>query len=124
MDHSPRFLALVDAVRASVREIDPTDLDAWRATWPRGLVLDVREDREWAAGHIPDAVHLARGVLERDIEGVAPDPATPIVLYCGGGYRSALAARSLADMGYTAVWSLAGGVRTWKAQDRPWQASG
>ena len=77
-------------------------------------LIDVREESEWAAGHLPQAEHLGRGILERDIEERVPDTAAPIVLYCGGGYRSALAAKSLQEMGYTNVLSLAGGIRAWR----------
>jgi rhodanese-related sulfurtransferase len=83
------------------------------------LLLDVREDHEWAAGHLPGAQHLGRGILERDIEGIAPNLEQPLVLYCGGGFRSALAADSLQQMGYRRVYSLAGGFRGWKDSGLP-----
>ena len=129
MSHSDRFVALVDRARQQITE---TDADAVRARLaravgdgpaapggsagasPSGFVLvDVREREEWDRGHLPGAVHLARGVLERDVGGAVPDPDTPLVLYCGGGYRSALAAASLQDMGYTRVESMDGGWRVW-----------
>ena len=81
-------------------------------------ILDVREDSEWEAGHLPQAVHLCKGILERDVEKVIPDVSTPIVLYCGGGYRSALAADSLQKMGYQNVLSLKGGYKGWCAEQR------
>ena len=112
MDHTPRFLALVDAIRGRVPEIDPaavrTLLDAGAAR-----VFDVREESEWAAGHVAGAEHLGKGIIERDIERTVPDTAAPVVLYCGGGYRSLLAADALQRMGYTNVQSMIGGWRGW-----------
>jgi len=112
MDHTPRFLAIVDSIRDRVIEITPAEVQELLRTGG-AKVVDVREDREWAAGHVAGAVHLGKGVIERDIEAAVPDPATPVVLYCGGGYRSALAADSLQRMGYTNVRSMAGGWRGW-----------
>lgn len=111
MQHAPGFLKLVESVMPGIREIT---LEQWLEL-PKGQawLLDVREDREWQQGYIPGALHLARGVLERDIETLIPDKASPVILYCGGGYRSALAADSLQKMGYTDVRSLAGGWRAW-----------
>jgi len=114
MDHHPRFLAIVDAIRDRVDEVSPTEVQDLLRTG-RAQVVDVREDREWAAGHVSGAVHLGKGVIERDIEVAVPDPATPLVLYCGGGYRSLLAADALQRMGYTKVRSMAGGWRGWSA---------
>lgn len=119
MDHAPRFLQLVESVRPHITELTIDALLAERAQGRRLLLLDVREDSEWAAGHIPSAQHLGKGVIERDIERQIPDPAAEIVLYCGGGYRSALAACALQDMGYTRVRSLAGGYRGWQEAGRP-----
>jgi rhodanese-related sulfurtransferase len=119
MDHSPRFLALVDDARARIRE---TDVETVAERLRRGddfLLVDVREESEWARGHLPGAVHLGKGVIERDIEGRVPDPETEIVLYCGGGYRSALAADALQQMGYTHVASMDGGFRGWKEAGHP-----
>jgi len=117
MKHSPKFLALVEEARRKVKEVD---IDRTREAHAAGaLLVDVREDREWEAGHARGAVHLARGVLERDIENMAPHPATPIILYCGGGFRSVLAAESLAKMGYTDVRSMAGGWRAWTEAGAP-----
>jgi rhodanese-related sulfurtransferase len=115
MDHSPRFLALVDEVMARVREISVEDLRTKLARREPFELVDVREDTEWAIGHIQGARHLGRGVLERDIEVAIPCLETELVLYCGGGYRSALAADSLRKMGYTRVSSMAGGYRSWLA---------
>jgi rhodanese-related sulfurtransferase len=115
MDHSPRFLALVTEVKTRVREIT---IDEVRSKLTRGELfelVDVREDGEWAAGHIQGARHLGRGILERDIEKAIPDNHAEIVLYCGGGFRSALAADNLRQMGYTRVLSMAGGFRDWLA---------
>ncbi len=116
MDHHPGFLALVDDALTRVVEVAPDDLP----TLPGHRLLDVREAEEFAAGHLPGAQHLGKGVIERDIEGIEPDRHRTLVLYCGGGYRSALAADALQKMGYADVRSLAGGVRRWKADGRPW----
>lgn len=114
MKHSPRFLALVNEAKSRVREIDPADLIARMGAGERFEIVDVREESEWAAGHARGARHLGKGILERDVEAAYPDLGTPIVLYCGGGYRSALSADALQQMGYTTVWSLAGGWRGWR----------
>lgn len=117
--HAPGFLRLVDEARTRIRE---TDVPTIRARMERGdpfVLLDVREESEWRAGHIPGARHLGKGILERDIEAAVPDPAAEIVLYCGGGYRSALAAESLGRMGYTRVLSMDGGMRGWRAAGLP-----
>lgn len=118
--HGARFEALVDAVRPYVREVDAVTLAGRLRDGTAPVVVDVREDHEWLAGRIPGAVHLGRGILERDAEATWPDPGTELVLYCGGGFRSALAARQLQLMGYTNVWSLAGGKRGWQADGLPW----
>ncbi len=112
MDHTPRFLELVNTVRAHVREITPVDVQEILRTGT-ARVFDVREDSEWAAGHVAGAAHLGKGIIERDIERTVPDVNAPIVLYCGGGFRSALAADVLQRMGYTNVVSMAGGWRGW-----------
>jgi len=111
MDHSTEFLALVDDARSRVAEVDVALLARWRAEGRDHLLVDVREDSEWQRGRVAGAIHLGRGVIERDIVARVPDKATAIVLYCGGGFRSALAADSLQRMGYRCVWSLAGGWR-------------
>jgi nucleotide-binding universal stress UspA family protein/rhodanese-related sulfurtransferase len=128
-DHSPRFLRLSERARAEIVEISASDFEQELSTRQSVLLsgrdpsplyfLDVREDHEWLAERIPGATHLGRGILERDIEKLAPDPETEIVLYCGGGYRSALATAALGQMGYTRVRSLAGGFRGWKESGRP-----
>ena len=123
MDHAPRFLRLCEDTRRNIRELTAEEYSALQAELshsgqPPLQLLDVREDHEWQGGHIPGARHLGRGILERDIERTFADPATPLVLYCGGGFRSALAAESLSRMGYTNVYSLAGGFRGWKDSGR------
>ncbi len=119
MDHSPRFLALVDDSKTRTREVSIADVKAKLERRDPFELVDVREDSEWAAGRIRGARHIGRGVLERDVEKAIPDTAAEIVLYCGGGYRSALAADSLRLMGYTRVLSMGGGWRDWLAAGGP-----
>jgi rhodanese-related sulfurtransferase len=119
MDHSPRFVALVDDSKKRTTEISIADVRARMDRGERLELVDVREDSEWAAGRIRGARHIGRGVLERDIEKAIPDPNAEIILYCGGGYRSALAADSLRKMGYARVLSMAGGWREWQAASGP-----
>jgi rhodanese-related sulfurtransferase len=116
MDHSPRFLRLVGEAKTRVREVTVDEVKARLERGDAFDLVDVREESEWRAGHVPGARHLGRGVLERDVEKAIPDANADIVLYCGGGFRSALAAESLAKMGYTRVASMAGGWREWKAK--------
>jgi len=117
--HGTRFLALVDEAKARISELDVAQtLRALQGASPP-VLIDCREAHEFQAGHAEGAEHLSKGVLERDIEARHPDPETPIVLYCGGGYRSALAADALQGMGYRQVWSLAGGWRAWCAASAP-----
>lgn len=111
--HSPRFVALVHEALQHVREVSPQSVCERLQRGETFHLIDVREQCEWQAGRVPCAVHMARGILERDIESCIPDTGAEIVLYCGGGYRSALAAESLQRMGYTNVWSMAGGFRGW-----------
>jgi rhodanese-related sulfurtransferase len=111
MDHSNEFLELVNAARSRVREI--TVAEAPALIHAGAVLIDVRDDNEWAAGHAKGAVHMGRGVIERDIVKTFPDKGTPMVLYCGGGYRSALAADNLQRMGYTNVISMDGGWKGW-----------
>ena len=119
MDHSPGFLAHVEGRRPNVHEVSiPETLGALQ-TNTAAILIDVREDREWDAGHATPAVHVARGVIERDIEKLVPDPATPVYLYCGGGFRSILAADALQQMGYTNVHSVIGGWRGWQEEGAP-----
>ena len=107
--HSPRFLRLVQDAKARVRETTADEVKARLDRGERFHLVDVREESEWAQDHLPGAIHLGKGVLERDIEQRVPDTAAPIVLYCGGGFRSALAADNLQKMGYTNVLSMDGG---------------
>ena len=113
MKHSPGFLKVVNDAKTRVRECTVDDVHARQKRGEVFLLLDVREDSEWARGHLPQARHLSKGIIERDIETAVPDHATPLVLYCGGGFRSALAADNLQKMGYTNVVSMDGGWREW-----------
>jgi rhodanese-related sulfurtransferase len=119
MHHAPRFLALVDAARTRVREVDAATVRTMIETGEPVRIVDVREESEAAAGRVPGAVHLGKGVIERDIESVIPDTDTEIVLYCRGGYRSILAADAIQRMGYTNVRSMAGGWRAWTEAGYP-----
>jgi len=111
--HSPRFVQIVDAVRVNIRECSINDVHERIQRGETFRLLDVREESEYAAGHLPGATWLGKGIIERDIEVVVPDPNTELVLYCGGGYRSALAADNLQKMGYTNIISMDGGYRGW-----------
>ena len=111
--HNPAFLRIVEDARARVEETDVATVRERIARGDRFYLVDVREDSEWERGHVPSAIHIGRGVLERDIETLIPDTDADIVLYCGGGYRSALAAESLQRMGYSNVKSMDGGWRGW-----------
>ena len=115
MAHSDEFLAAVDAVRGTVDEMTLAEWMEQRSGDGVTVLVDVREDNEWLRGHLPSAQHLGRGILERDAVKRFPNKDTPLVLYCGGGYRSLLAGHSLQAMGYTRVWSLAGGYKAWVA---------
>jgi rhodanese-related sulfurtransferase len=116
--HSPGFVKIVDDAKSRVREIDVGEtrrqLESGKAK-----LIDVREQSEWAAGHAPGAAHMGKGVIERDIEERFPDKSAPLILYCGGGFRSALAADNLQKMGYRNVASMAGGWRAWQAAGAP-----
>lgn len=117
--HPPRFLKIVEESRKRVRE---TTVDEVKAKLDRGekfLLIDVREDNEYAKDHLPGAIHLGKGIIERDIEERVPDLSTPMILYCGGGFRSALAADNLQKMGYTQVISMDGGIRGWREKGFP-----
>lgn len=117
--HPPRFLKIVDDARARIRE---TNVDAVKTRMDRGekfLLVDVREESEFAKDHLPDAIHMGKGVIERDIEQRVPELNTEMVLYCGGGFRSALAADNLQKMGYTNVISMDGGIRGWREKGFP-----
>lgn len=117
--HSPRFLKIVEEVRPRIRECTVEDVRGRLEAGETFHLVDVREESEFAAGHIPGAVHLGKGVIERDVESRFADPDTPLVLYCGGGYRSALAADNLQRMGYTNVISMDGGFRGWREAGLP-----
>ena len=117
--HPPRFLKIVDDAKTRVRE---TDVDAVKKRMDAGdkfLLVDVREDNEFAKDHLPGAIHLGRGIIERDIEAKVPELNTEMILYCGGGFRSALAADNLQKMGYTNVISMDGGIRDWREKGYP-----
>jgi rhodanese-related sulfurtransferase len=115
--HSPGFLSYVKDAKSRVQEIDIGAYQKLPAD--RHLLIDVREDHEWAAGHAQGAIHLSKGIIERDIEATVPDKSAKMVLYCGGGYRSALVADALGKMGYTGAISLDGGWRAWNEAGLP-----
>ncbi len=117
--HSPGFLKVVDAAKAKVREVTVTAVAARCAAGEVFHLIDVREESEFAADRCAGARYIGRGVLERDIEALIPDRSADIVLYCGGGYRSALAADMLQQMGYTNVASMDGGIRGWREGNHP-----
>ncbi len=119
MKHSGRFLAIVDDAKARVRETTVADVQADLDAGNPFELIDTREESEWSAAHAAGSMHLGKGVIERDIESRVPDVDTKLVLYCGGGYRSALAADALQKMGYRNVFSLAGGWRAWNLADMP-----
>ena len=119
MKHSEGFLKLVDDAKTRVREISVADTRARLAADQKVQLIDVREDNEWLAGHAAGAKHLGKGIIERDIEQQVPDKSTELILYCGGGFRSALAADVLQRMGYTNAWSMAGGWKAWKNSGVP-----
>lgn len=113
MKHSPGFLRIVDDARGRIREVSVAEVKAMIDRGRRFHLVDVREESEWANGHLPGARHLGKGIIERDIESAIPDLHEEIVLYCGGGFRSALSADNLQKMGYTNVVSMDGGWRGW-----------
>ena len=117
--HTPAFLAIAADAKTRVRECTVTDVRAKQLAGETFTLVDVREESEYAAGHLPGAVHIGKGVIERDIETKVPDPTTPLVLYCGGGFRSALSADAIQKMGYTNVLSMDGGWGVWNAQGLP-----
>ena len=117
MSHAPGFLAMVEALRAKVTEVSVAEARERVAAGAR--LIDVREQSEWAAGHAAGADYIGKGVIERDIEAAIPDKTAEIILYCGGGFRSVLAADALQHMGYTNVASMAGGWRDWTASGAP-----
>ena len=113
MQHNPRFLALVEAIRTQVKETDVHQIKRWQDEGRAFHLIDVREESEWDRGHLPGAAYLGRGVIERDIETRYPDPQTELYLYCGGGFRSILVAENLQKMGYSRIVSVDGGFRGW-----------
>ena len=117
--HSPRFEKLCEDVKKNVRELTVNDVKKKLDRKEQFHLVDVREESEWAKDHLPEAVHMGKGVIERDIEKAIPQTDAPIVLYCGGGFRSALAAENLQRMGYTNVWSMDGGIRGWRDKGYP-----
>ena len=117
--HSARFLRIVDDARSRIQE---TNVDSVKGQMDRGekfVLIDVREESEYARDHLPGAIHLGKGIIERDIEARVPDLDTPMILYCGGGFRSALAADNLQKMGYKRAISMDGGIREWREKGFP-----
>ena len=114
MKHSEGFLRLVNDSKKRIRELSVAETQRRVAENPDAKLIDVREDNEWDAAHATGAIHLGKGIIERDIEAAVPDKSTELILYCGGGYRSALAADVLQQMGYRNVFSMAGGWKAWK----------
>ncbi len=117
--HSTAFLALVEQARQNIKEIDIETMLAMKSAGEPFVLVDVREQDEWALGHLPEAVYMGKGVIERDIQAIYPDMQTQLVLYCGGGFRSALAAENLVKMGYKNVINMDGGYRRWEALGYP-----
>jgi rhodanese-related sulfurtransferase len=117
--HSARFLKIVEDARARIREVSIDDVKTRLDRGEKFLLLDVREESEYANDHLPGAIHLGKGIIERDIEKHVPALDTALVLYCGGGYRSVLAADNLQKMGYTKVLSMDGGIRGWREKHFP-----
>lgn len=117
--HAPGFLKIVADAKTRVKECTVADVQRRLAAGEKLTLVDVREESEYAAGHVPGAIHIGKGVMERDVETKIPDSATEVILYCGGGFRSALAADNLQKMGYTNVISMDGGWRDWTAKGLP-----
>jgi len=117
--HPPKFLKLVDDAKKRVKETNVSDVKRRMDAGEKFILVDVREDNEWAKGHILGAVHIGKGIIERDIEHKCPDPHAKLILYCGGGFRSALVADNLQKMGYTNVESMDGGWRGWTEAGLP-----
>jgi rhodanese-related sulfurtransferase len=113
MQHSPQFLKLVNDAKTRIKQTTVAEVKRRGESSEPFVLVDVREDNEWEKGHIPGAVHMGRGVIERDVEKQIPDPSTRLILYCGGGFRSALVADNLQKMGYSNVESMDGGWRGW-----------
>lgn len=119
MKHSEGFLKLVNDAKTRIREVTVAETRTRMSANPNAKLIDVREDNEWQAAHATGAEHLGKGIIERDIEEKVPDKSTELILYCGGGYRSALAADVLQNMGYNNVYSMAGGWKAWKESGAP-----
>lgn len=119
MKHSEAFLKIVNDAKTRIKEVTVAETRDRLAANSGAKLIDVREDKEWDEAHAADAIHLGKGIIERDIETTAPDKSSELILYCGGGYRSALAADVLQQMGYTNVWSMAGGWKAWKESGAP-----
>ncbi|MGA7383049.1 MAG: rhodanese-like domain-containing protein [Terriglobales bacterium] len=117
--HPPRFLNIVDDARKRIQETTTDEVKSQLDRGEKFLLIDVREDNEYTKDHLPGAIHLGKGIIERDIEERVPDLATRMILYCGGGFRSALAADNLQKMGYTHVISMDGGIRGWREKRFP-----
>ncbi len=119
MKHSEGFLKLVNDAKTRIREVSVADTKVRMVANSDVKLIDVREDNEWQAGHAAGAKHLGKGIIERDVEEQVPDKATELILYCGGGFRSALVADVLQSMGYSNVYSMAGGWKAWKESGAP-----
>ena len=117
--HTPGFLKIVNDAKSRIRELTVVDVKGKLDRGEKFHLVDVREESEWAKGHLPGAEHLGKGIIERDIETHIPETGAEIILYCGGGFRSALAADALQKMGYTNVWSMDGGWRGWNENNLP-----
>ena len=119
MQHTPRFLKIVNEAKSRIKETTVDEVKRKLDEEEKFLLVDVREESEFAKDHLPGAIHLGKGVIERDVESRVPDVNAPMILYCGGGFRSALAADNLQKMGYTNVVSMDGGVREWRQKNYP-----
>ena len=119
MKHSEGFLKIVDDAKSRIKEVTVAETRDRLATNRNAKLIDVREDNEWDTAHAAGAIHLGKGIIERDIEATVANKSTELILYCGGGYRSALAADVLRQMGYTNAWSMAGGWKAWKESGAP-----
>jgi rhodanese-related sulfurtransferase len=119
MQHAPRFLRIVDDAKSRVKETTVDDVKSRLDQGEKFMLVDVREESEFANDHLPGAIHLGKGVIERDVEAHVPDLNAPMLLYCGGGFRSALAADNLQKMGYSNVISMDGGIREWREKNYP-----
>lgn len=117
--HSPRFLQIVNDAKKRVRETTVDDVKAKLDAGEKFILIDVREDNEWDKDHLPNSIHMGRGIIERDVENAFPNGDTELILYCGGGFRSALAADNLQKMGYKNVISMDGGIREWREKGYP-----